>query len=89
MYIGVTNEIAKRIHEHKTSLVAGFTSKYHVNLLVHIETFNDIRDAIFREKCLKKWNRAWKLKLIEKTNPDWTDLAGSPLEVYPPTGGRG
>jgi putative endonuclease len=74
LYIGVTNNLVLRVREHKDGLHEGFTRRYHVCLLVHFEVFRDIRDAILREKRLKKWNRAWKIELIEKTNPRWEDL---------------
>jgi putative endonuclease len=74
IYIGVTSDLPKRIWQHKNDLVDGFTKKYAVHCLVYYELHNDIASAITREKQLKKWNRAWKLELIEKQNPDWNDL---------------
>jgi putative endonuclease len=74
LYIGVTNDIVRRAFEHREGLVPGFTKKYRIKMLVYSETFEDIGFAIEREKRLKKWNRAWKLELIEKLNPDWHDL---------------
>ena len=74
LYIGDTNDLIRRVHEHKNNLIAGFTSKYSVHRLVYYEQFGNIEYAIQREKQLKKWNRKWKLKLIEKENPDWNDL---------------
>jgi len=74
IYVGVTNNLIKRVYEHKENLAPGFTSKYKVHNLVHFEAFEDIDDAIFREKKLKDWKRQWKIELIEKTNPDWNDL---------------
>lgn len=74
LYIGVTGNLSKRISEHKESLIPGFTKKYGVNRLVYFEEYTDIRDAITREKQLKKWNRAWKIRLIEKMNQEWKDL---------------
>jgi putative endonuclease len=74
LYTGVTNNIKRRMHEHKEKLVKSFTSKYNVNKLVYIEHFNDIMEAIHREKQLKKWKRQWKIELIEKMNKDWIDL---------------
>ncbi len=74
LYIGVTSDLKKRIWEHKNNLVEGFTKKYKVNLLVYYESTNDVRSAITREKQLKKWNRKWKIGLIEKNNPQWKDL---------------
>jgi putative endonuclease len=77
LYIGVTNNLLKRVHEHKIDAVKGFTQKYNVHNLVHCEEFNRIQDAITREKRMKKWNRAWKIELIEKSNPNWEDLFDS------------
>ena len=74
LYIGVTSNLIKRIWEHKQDFVEGFTQKYEVHQLVYFEQHPDMLAAITREKQLKKWNRAWKLALIEKTNPDWRDL---------------
>ena len=74
LYIGVTSNLVKRIYEHKQSLVEGFTKKYNVHRLVYYEITSDINSAIQREKCLKKWNRAWKIRLIEEGNPLWKDL---------------
>ena len=76
LYIGVTNSIERRIEEHKNKLDPNwFTAKYDVNILVYFETFQYIDDAIKREKQLKKWNRQWKIKLIEEENEDWKDLS--------------
>ncbi|MFN3752990.1 GIY-YIG nuclease family protein [Flavobacterium sp.] len=76
LYIGVTNNIERRIEEHKNKLNPNcFTAKYNVNLLVYYETFQYINDAIDREKQLKKWNRQWKINLIEEENKDWKDLS--------------
>jgi putative endonuclease len=74
LYIGVTNNLIKRVYEHKNDLVEGFTKKYKVHHLVYYEMTNDVKSAIEREKRLKKWNRKWKLELIEKMNPQWKDL---------------
>ena len=74
LYIGVTSDIIKRVYEHKNSFVEGFTSTYSVEKLVYFEVFDDIVNAIAREKTLKKWNRDWKIILIEKMNPNWDDL---------------
>jgi putative endonuclease len=74
LYIGVTGNLPRRIFEHKESLIPGFTQKYGVSKLMYFEEYTDIRDAITREKQMKKWNRAWKIRLIEKMNPDWNDL---------------
>lgn len=75
IYIGVTKNLMKRIYEHKNKLIEGFTKKYDVYKLVHYEKTNDIYSAISREKQLKKWNRDWKIQLIEKQNPNWQDLS--------------
>jgi putative endonuclease len=74
LYTGVTNDLLKRVHEHKNNLIPGFTSKYGVHNLVCYERYADIYAAIAREKRIKKWKRAWKMELIEKTNPEWRDL---------------
>lgn len=74
LYIGVTSDLLRRVFEHKNKLMPGFTSKYDVGMLVYFEVFSDIESAIYREKQLKKWNRKWKLALIEKENPHWEDL---------------
>jgi putative endonuclease len=74
LYIGVTKDLIKRIHEHKQNLVDGFTKQYNVHSLVYYETTNSIEEAIKREKQLKKWERNWKLTLIEIKNPQWEDL---------------
>lgn len=74
LYIGVTNDLLRRMFEHKNKLVEGFTQRYDVSRLVYYEKHQEIRAAIQREKLLKKWNRSWKLHLIEKHNPDWADL---------------
>ena len=75
VYIGVTDNLAKRVWEHKNNIVEGFTKQYHVHTLVYFEQTMDIKSAIFREKQMKKWKREWKLKLIEKENPSWNDLS--------------
>ncbi|WP_177746145.1 GIY-YIG nuclease family protein [Candidatus Avelusimicrobium fimicolum] len=74
LYTGVTNNLLRRIWEHKNNIVEGFTKKYNVHLLVHYELFTDIRLALAREKEIKQWTRAWKTQLIEKDNPLWKDL---------------
>jgi|WetSurMetagenome_2_1015567.scaffolds.fasta_scaffold28637_1 putative endonuclease len=74
LYIGVTNNLLRRIIEHKEKIIKGFTEKYNVERLVYYETFNYVNDAIKREKVLKEWNRKWKIMLIEKTNREWKDL---------------
>ena len=74
LYIGVTSNLIQRIWQHREGLVEGFTKKYGVKTLVWYEQHATMESAIAREKALKKWNRAWKLKLIEETNPQWRDL---------------
>jgi len=74
LYIGVTSNLIKRIWEHKNDLVEGFTKKYKVHDLVYFEATDTINFAIEREKQMKKWNRFWKIELIEKMNPEWKDL---------------
>ena len=74
LYIGVTNDLIRRVFEHKPKFVRGFTKKYDVVRLVYFEQYDDIEIAIQREKRLKKWNRQWKIRLIEEQNPNWDDL---------------
>ncbi len=74
LYIGVTNNLLRRVYEHKNNLVPGFTSKYNVHRLVYYEQTNEIYAALTREKQLKKWRRKWKIELIEEHNPEWRDL---------------
>ena len=74
LYIGVTSDLVKRVYEHKQGLIKGFTKKYAIYTLIYYEIINDINSAITREKHIKKWNREWKLNLIEKYNPEWRDL---------------
>jgi len=74
LYIGVTSNLVKRVYEHKNNIIDGFTKKYSIHKLVYYEITDDIESAIRREKQLKKWNRKWKMNLIEKNNPEWKDL---------------
>ena len=74
LYIGVTRDLHKRVWEHKNDLAEGFTKRYRIHRLVYYELHQDMVSAIEREKQMKKWNRAWKLELIETHNPDWRDL---------------
>ena len=74
LYIGVTNDLDRRTLEHKHGIASKFTKKYAVSILVYFETFDRVEIAIEREKQLKGWNRAWKIKLIEKNNSGWNDL---------------
>ena len=79
LYVGVTNNLVRRVYEHKNNLVEGFTKQYDVHTLVWFESTPSIEAAIAREKQLKNWKREWKLALLEKTNPDWLDLYDSLL----------
>jgi putative endonuclease len=74
LYLGITNDLVRRVYQHKTKALSGFTSRYSVDRLVWYECYDDPTTAITREKELKRWRRAWKLELIEKLNPNWTDL---------------
>jgi putative endonuclease len=74
LYIGVTNNLIRRIDEHKNDIVEGFTKRYGVHLLVHFEQCDNVASVIWREKRLKKWKRDWKIRLIESENPEWCDL---------------
>jgi len=75
LYIGVTNDLIRRVYEHRTHIdPSSFTARYGVTKLVYYETFDDAENAIRREKRLKKWNRLWKMRLIEENNRDWEDL---------------
>ena len=74
LYVGVTSDLVKRVYEHKNDLADGFTKKYQVHMLVYFEVHDDIVRAITREKQIKKWNRSWKIELIEMANPQWRDL---------------
>ena len=75
LYVGVTRDIVRRLHEHRSDALPGFTERYGVHRLVHLEEYDWLADAIAREKRLKKWKLAWKLQLIEEGNPRWADLA--------------
>jgi len=75
LYIGVTSDLLKRTYQHKYHVVNGFSKKYNLNKLIYFEMHESMNDAIAREKQLKKWNRAWKIKLIETINPEWLDLS--------------
>jgi len=74
LYVGVTSDLVKRIYEHREGLIDGFTKRYDVKMLVWFELTNDIEAAIAREKQIKKWNRQWKLRLVDQSNPEWRDL---------------
>ena len=75
LYIGMTNDLQRRVYEHKMGIKKGFTQKYGVNRLVYFEVFQNVNEAIDREKNMKKWKRDWKIKLIEKENKSWSDLS--------------
>ena len=75
LYIGITNDLIRRIYEHKNKMIGGFTSKYNLVKLVYCETTNDVNAALNREKQLKNWHRDWKINLINQVNPDWKDLS--------------
>jgi putative endonuclease len=74
LYVGVTNDVIRRVWEHRMGAVDGFTQRYHVHRLVYAESHDSMPDAILREKQIKKWRRTWKLELIERDNPEWRDL---------------
>ena len=74
LYIGITNDLKTRIYQHKNDFVEGFTKKYKIHKLIYYEVFVKVKEAIIREKRLKKWKRKWKIELIEKKNPEWKDL---------------
>lgn len=75
LYVGVTSDLMGRLYQHREEITKGFTFKYGVKKLVWFDTFDRVTDAIAREKQMKKWNRDWKIRLIEETNPEWVDLA--------------
>ena len=81
-YVGMTNNLIKRVHEHREGLIPGFTKRYGVKMLVHYEVFEIVWDAIHREKRLKKWKREWKINLIQQTNLEWDDLYQSVAEEW-------
>ena len=83
MYVGVTNNLERRVHEHKTKRVPGFTEKYNVNKLVYFEETHDVRAAIAREKEIKKWRREKKNNLVVIVNPEWKDLSDGWFEISP------
>jgi len=85
LYLGVTSHLTGRLRQHGTGETGGFTARYGVRRLVYAEWYDDIRDALARERRLKKWRRAWKLDLIRSTNPRWDDL-GDLLRASPPWG---
>ena len=74
LYTGVSSDLVKRVWQHRSGVIQGFTSKYKINRLVYYEIHGDIREAIKREKNIQAWKRSWKLRLIEDQNPNWSDL---------------
>ncbi len=74
LYTGMTNDLVRRVYEHKNNLIKGFTKRYNVKMLIYYEITTDVNEAILREKRIKKWKHSWKIELIEKTNPNWRDL---------------
>jgi putative endonuclease len=79
LYVGVTSNLVQRVWQHKNDLVEGFTKRYRVHMLVWFEVCDSMQTAIAREKAMKEWKRAWKIELLEKTNPEWRDLYGDIL----------
>ena len=75
LYIGVTNDLIRRVYQHQSKAVRGFTKRYGVDKLVYFEIFDDPLSAIAREKQLKKWRREWKIQLVENKNPEWIDIS--------------
>ncbi len=75
LYIGFTNNLVRRMYEHKKGIIEGFSKKYNLTKLVYYEIFTDVQQAIRREKQLKNWHREWKINLIESANPEWEDLS--------------
>jgi len=76
LYIGMTSDLPQRLWQHRTGYYPGFTRRYNLCVLVHVETYDDAEAAVLRERRLKEWHRAWKIRLIEESNPAWLDLAG-------------
>jgi putative endonuclease len=74
LYVGVTNDLKRRVVEHRLGIIEGFTKKYSLSRLVYFEFFESVQDAIYREKRLKRWPREWKINLVEKNNPLWRDI---------------
>jgi putative endonuclease len=74
LYVGATNDLVRRVWEHRTGTVEGFTKTYNIHRLVYFESYGDVRDAIQRERNMKHWRRTWKVELIENENPTWRDL---------------
>lgn len=87
LYIGVTNDVMRRAYEHREKAIEGFTKEYNVTRLVYLEEYDNIEEAIRREKRMKEWNRSWKIRLIEKMNPEWDDLYLQYIDGSRPTPG--
>ena len=92
LYTGVTNDLERRMHEHKRKLVEGFTKRYNIDMLVYYEVTDDINEALTREKQIKAWRRSKRVALVESTNPQWRDLSdgwfsSAPPDSSPPGGG--
>ena len=86
LYIGMTNNLERRVYEHKTGVYDGFTKKYNLHMLVWFDSTTDVQSALHYEKKLKKWNRTWKIRLIQEKNPDWKDLSNLFSDQgFPPT----
>tara|TARA_R110002072_G_scaffold94703_1_gene209072 strand:- start:1322 stop:1633 length:312 start_codon:yes stop_codon:yes gene_type:complete len=83
LYVGVTPDLIRRVHEHRQGETEGFTKRYGVKTLVYFEVTDDMESAIAREKAMKKWNRAWKIRHIERENPEWRDLYPE-ISGFPP-----
>jgi putative endonuclease len=81
LYVGVTNNLERRMYEHRNKMVDGFTKRYNLTKLVYFEETSDVRSAIEREKQLKNWHRDWKIKLISDSNPEWKDLSVGKNEI--------
>ncbi len=79
LYVGVTADLPRRVHEHRSGVIEGFTKRHRLERLVYAEHHDDIRDAVRREKTIKGWRRAWKVRLIYGINPDWNDLSDTVL----------
>ncbi len=84
IYVGVTNDLVRRVYEHKTNAVAGFTKQYNIKRLVYFEAYPDVRNALPREKNMKHWPRGWKTRLIPRQNPSWRDLYEEMAGTVPP-----
>ena len=89
LYVGVTSNLRQRVYQHREGMVPGFTKRYGVHRLVYFETFYRVGDALIAEKRLKKWNRQWKIRLIEEHNPQWKDLCEDEAQEDGPPPARG